>query len=287
MSTPATTSDAYHTDNPSETAVTPVIVLDPPDSGCTPDDSDSSVCISVPDSDNAPDSSIPNVCPPVPFTDDHALDTELDATSSATSRPATAASRPKSKQSQFFRSGWKTNRHWLLNVEGEGMYCQLCQKHDACPFDKTTWNTTPCTRMRLGSVKDHEDTDAHKTSVRKELQSSLTSVTQRMNPEISQNALEQAFCCLYFLCKQKIAHTTNYEPLLDLLVHMGVNIKARIRVGQNATYTSDKSIQDILYCLSESLETDILDEVRAARHFSVMFDESTDCSVVEQMVIHL
>ena len=71
------------------------------------------------------------------------------------------------------------------------------------------------------------------------------------NPPVSAKGMEQAFCCLYFLTKQKIAHTTNYEPLLDLVGLLGVHIKAKISIARNATYTSDKTIQKIVCIMSD------------------------------------
>ncbi len=44
-----------------------------------------------------------------------------------------------------------------------------------------------------------------------------------LNPTIPAKGIEQAFISLYFLAKRRIAHTTNFEPLLDLLALLGVN----------------------------------------------------------------
>ena len=105
-------------------------------------------------------------------------------------------------------------------------------------------------------------------------------------PDVPAHGLKQAFRCLYFLAKQRIAHTTNFEPLLDLMQLMGVPIKSDIRVAKNATYTSNKSIEDMIYCISEVIESKVLNELRESEHFSLMFDETTDCTVTEQLTIH-
>ena len=54
----------------------------------------------------------------------------------------------KNKRASFVDS-WKTNRDWLVYVEGQGMYCTVCQKANKRPFDRDTWNKTPATHMRL------------------------------------------------------------------------------------------------------------------------------------------
>ena len=70
------------------------------------------------------------------------------------------------------------------------------------------------------------------------------------------------------------------------VLSLSLDIKSQIRVGQNATYLSDKSIQGMLYSMSDILEFDILDDLKKSSHFSLMFDETTDISVNEQLVIH-
>ncbi|KAJ8033183.1 hypothetical protein HOLleu_23340 [Holothuria leucospilota] len=98
--------------------------------------------------------------------------------------------------------------------------------------------------------------------------------------------MEKAFASLYFLVQRRIAHTTNSEPLLDLLSFLGVNVKEQIRVAKNATYTSDKTVQEMLYVISEVLEDDTLKELASSDYFALMFNESSDCTNLEQLALH-
>ena len=91
---------------------------------------------------------------------------------------------------------------------------------------------------------------------------------------------------MYFLAKQQIPHTSNFEPLLDLLGLLGLTVKSDIHAAKNATYTSNKCIQDMLYWLSEVIQNRILNELRESNHFSLMFDETTDCTITEQLAVH-
>ena len=166
------------------------------------------------------------------------------------------------------------------------MYCRLCQKFDKRPFGRDTWNREPSVRFRLQSVKAHEQTVAHKDAIRMEAECKTTSdIAVVIHPEASLSEMSQVFAALYFLCKQRIAHTTNFEPILDLLGFLGNELKSKIRCGKNATYCSVKSIQENLQCMSEIIENDIIDKLRQSKHFSLLFDETTDCAVIEQMVI--
>ena len=109
---------------------------------------------------------------------------------------------------------------------------------------------------------------------------------ERFRPAIPGGEVCAALSCLYFLCKNNMACVTNFEPLLDLTTHLGLLIKDGIRVGINAHYTSPGAITEMLYALSGTIEKEVLDELRQSESYALMFDETTDCSVTEQMVIH-
>ena len=76
------------------------------------------------------------------------------------------APRKIKKRAASFVPSRKTNRPWLAYVEGQGMYCTVYQKAEKRPFDRDTWNKIPATRLRLESIKSHENCVAHKDAVR-------------------------------------------------------------------------------------------------------------------------
>ena len=167
------------------------------------------------------------------------------------------------------------------------MFCKLCRKYDKHSYGHDVWNKTPCTRLRLQSITSHENSSAHTDAVRLELSvQSSQNIVSDMNPVVPKNGIEKAFACLYFLAKQRIAHTTNFEPLLDLLELHGLKVKSEIQIARNATYTSCKSIQEMIFILSEVIEMNILTEMRESDHLALLFDETTDCSMTEQLAIH-
>ena len=102
-------------------------------------------------------------------------------------------------------------------IDSKVVFCRLCKKHDKRLFNCSIWNTKPCKRIRLQSITAHEQCAAHRDSVSLEaLLSAHGSIAGAVHPPVPSQGMEQAFSCLYFLCKQRIPHTTNYEPLLDL-----------------------------------------------------------------------
>lgn len=203
-------------------------------------------------------------------------------------RSASTSSSASSKQSRRFNPDWLGGRqHWLEYVRGRGMFCLLCRKYNKRPFNNDTWNSEPCARLRLQSVTSHERSAAHLDCIKLEAAAASTpKVAEAFNPPVPAQGMEQAFLCLYFLTKQRIAHTTNYEPLLDLAGFLGVDIKSKISIARNATYTSDKTIQEMVYVISEIIEREILNEMRESHHFALMLDETTDCTVTEQLALH-
>ena len=168
------------------------------------------------------------------------------------------------------------------------MLCRLCRKYNKRPFNRDTWNTHPCNRLRLQSIISREQCAAHRDSVKLEAESSVyANIASAFNPPIPSRVIEQAFSCLYFLTRQRIAHTTNYEPLLDLVGLLGVDIKSKISIARNATYMSDRTVQEMVFILSEVLEQQILSRMKESEHFALLFDETTDCTVTEQLAIHV
>ena len=155
-----------------------------------------------------------------------------------------------SKQSRQFHTEWVVGRgNWLrYDRKRQGMLCVLCQKHDRNRingrqrFNQDTWSKVPCKRLRLNNITWHEESAVHLESVKKERAALQADMAARINPALPAKGMEQAFYCLYFLAKNRIPHTTNFEPLLDLEGILGINIKDQISKARNALYTSDKVI---------------------------------------------
>jgi hypothetical protein len=53
---------------------------------------------------------------------------------------------------------------------------------------------------------------------------------------------------------------------------LGNDIIKQIRMARNATYTSEKTNQEMVFVTSEILENKILEDKRQSSHFSLLFD---------------
>lgn len=63
---------------------------------------------------------------------------------------------------------------------------------------------------------------------------------------VKKQALIGGMKCIYWLAKSEIAHTTNFESLLDLAVSLGSTYLTELHQGGNAKYTSHQSINELI-----------------------------------------
>ncbi|XP_006813061.1 zinc finger protein 862-like [Saccoglossus kowalevskii] len=192
------------------------------------------------------------------------------------------------KQSSGFRNEWVRGREaWLYCRYDEGMFCRLCQKFNKRPFDRDTWNVTACKRIRLSSIKDHEQISAHRDAVKREMTSATSqNIGEVIQPEVKKDAITSAFKVMHFLAKRRIPHTTNFEPVLNLLSQLGMSVKADLHVSKSVTYCSERSMHEMIIILSSVLEDKTINELKQSEFYSIMLDETTDVSVGEQLTLN-
>ena len=92
--------------------------------------------------------------------------------------------------------------------------------------------------------------------------------------------------CIYWLCKHNIPHTTNYASLLALAEDLGCKYFEDLRVGRNATYTSPQIAGEFLKVMDRMIEERVLEELRQSDTYSIMVDESSDISILKQLVCY-
>ena len=99
-------------------------------------------------------------------------------------------------------------------------------------------------------------------------------------------AIKALLRCTHFLARHHIAHTTNFSELVDLVVSCGEDLRLFIeRAGRNATYTSKNAVIDFIEAIGQWVEESLLKRLHQARYFSLMADECTDISTVEELSV--
>ena len=90
---------------------------------------------------------------------------------------------------------------------------------------------------------------------------------------VDENVFCDALRCIYFLCKNEIAHTTNFSGLKALCIQLGNETLPLLRKSGNTNYEA----------IGWTLEEQILCEVKNSPFYSVTLDEATDISVIKQL----
>ena len=99
-------------------------------------------------------------------------------------------------------------------------------------------------------------------------------------------AVTAAMKCLYWLAKNEVAHTTKYQPLLQLFQHLNCPFVESLGLGANATYTSEMIIQEFVTVMASQVEKETLCCFQDSPYVALMCNESTDISVLKQLVLY-
>ena len=198
------------------------------------------------------------------------------------------------KHKTGYLSSWETEYTWVYYCEGEGMYCKLCHKFNTRnrQNQSVVWNKEPCVTIRKDMLSRHERSVMHREALEQERACKMVrargGIKEALDKQVTlqRQALIAAMKCLYWLCKQEIAHTTNYEPLLSLVKNLGCTHLSALNVGGNAHYTSECIIQELVITLAQQIEDSQLHALRTSPFYGLMIDESTDVSITKQLVLY-
>ena len=108
--------------------------------------------------------------------------------------------------------------------------------------------------------------------------------------EIQKNrtAIKSLNRCTHFLARNHIAHTTNFDKLVDLVVACGgESLKTFLETaGKKAQYTSKLAVVEFFDAIGTWVEETLLKRLRQAPYYSIMADECTDVSIIEELSIY-
>jgi len=190
---------------------------------------------------------------------------------------------------------------WLVPTDG-GALCKTCISHYKCrslpkdhsgvfvtkPFNN--WKKSTGTTDKNNKLLKHSNSESHRTALSFEEHGYLMQTTARTVYSMvhAQSVEEQKtnldriadfIDAAYYLFKNEIAHTTNYNSLLALISRLdsGHIIQRFMDVSPlNATYTSHNRATEFLQAISDWLQTDLLSRIRSSPAIAILADESTD-----------
>ena len=186
---------------------------------------------------------------------------------------------------------WMSEYQWLKKVRvGKriGMICKLCQKHAVLPRSGSKiWTGEPCMQLRLDKVKQHAKSKMHGIAIFAEADTT-SRIHQALSDICSAEIKAAVGCCkcVYWLCKHEIEHTTTYPHLLELAQSLGCDYFKALNVGHNATDTSSQIVGEFLEVSDGMVIEEVLQDMLKSSSFSITVDESTDISVLKQLVIY-
>ena len=173
-----------------------------------------------------------------------------------------------------------------------GLLCSLCMKHKTDQRNHAgTWTSKRCACIRRDIINRHSKSAMHREAVEKEvlLKQSMRDrgIARAFEKQVTaqRNAVVGAMKIIYWLAKEEVAHTTKYKSLLDLSINLGCDYLKELNVADNATYRSRQIVGEFLQTISLEIEKNTLQKLSSSTYFSLMTDESTDISVLKQLVL--
>ena len=181
----------------------------------------------------------------------------------------------------------------LAFVEGKGMFCLLCRKHDCQnPQNKSAvFNKTPATRYRPATLKEHVGTplsshshpgkrkQQHQDAIYREMLQRTSFFQKQLDEErlYGDEGLVKAFTAFYFIAKEEMANS-KVLPLLKLLEVLGAR-----EIGTFG-HRSKGSLHEIFCTIGEVVLDQIIDQISDSGCVGLLCDDVTDIATLEQML---
>ena len=200
-----------------------------------------------------------------------------------------------------YNKKWEQQFPWLeYDEHTQGAFCRECKKHGKS-LQRTggAWITKPFTNWKkaVEKMRAHSKSDVHiqscQASVLAERATRQGTVIQQLQHVADEDRLKnrraiKAFIrCTHFLARQHIAHTTNFDKLVDLIIACGgQDIKKFLETAaRNASYTSKVAVVDFVDAIGTWVEESLLKRLCQAPFYSIMADECTDVTTIEELSI--
>ncbi|KAJ8040842.1 52 kDa repressor of the inhibitor of the protein kinase [Holothuria leucospilota] len=202
-----------------------------------------------------------------------------------------------------FNPEWKKENPWIKVVEN-GMVCSPCfeaYSNDANVIKKChgAWVTVPVSNWKKGKekIKSHRGSLLHRNAValleaKKQAEKQghvlqLASEGMSKQREENRTLIKKLLRVVYFLAKQRIAHFTNFEGAVELVVECGdAELQKHMSLAaKNATYISNQMIEEYVQALGTWLEGEILASLKESEFFCVLADETTDVATIEELSV--
>ena len=211
---------------------------------------------------------------------------------------------------------WLHTYSWLSYSESlNGGLCIPCVFHLKMNHNQVgKFVTSPMIKFKdaIADLRKHESTIYHKNSLEdnsrfiavmeNKKQSAIMQVNNYISKQIECNRAKlKSILDIIILCgRQNISlrghneystdpnsNLGNFNALLNLCMNSGNDILKEhlLMCNKNAKYTSKTTQNELIFECGEYIKERIIDDIKKAKYFSVLADETTDVSNTEQMAL--
>ena len=175
----------------------------------------------------------------------------------------------------------KMGYHWLVYVEGKGMFCVLCRKYNSAnPQNKTKkFNMDASVRYKRKTVEEHAHSAQHTASIESELLSRVSTFQIEINRrgKVREDVYHNAFLSLYWTAKEELPNC-KFVRLLKLLERLDLPDIDLFR------HRSAGAVREMLLLLGRTIKEKVLERATLANCYSMLCDEVSDISNKEQLI---
>ena len=187
---------------------------------------------------------------------------------------------PSTSKVHTFQQSWLNVWPWLNKGE-KGMTCDFCIAHGM-----SNTFTSGCINYRTSTLSRHAASTDHKTAIVARTSSQALKKTVEIAISKKEGAVISAIETVYWLSKVNIA-TLKYPSLLEFLEKQGCSVVKDLNSGKNATYKSRQIAEEMQQAIADTLQNDIIEDLKKAPFISIMTDESTDISVTGKLIFYV
>ena len=141
--------------------------------------------------------------------------------------------------------------------------------------------TEGCTDFQRSTLTRHASLDAHCRAI--EIGKSKGSILKSFQ-RVGESASDSLSCQLrsaYFMVKNNIALHI-YPELMELMKRNGCQ-----QVFQSGCYVSHDAVSDMVHCFSDSLNEDLLKQIKESKFIGILINESCDIAIFKKLILYI
>ena len=204
-----------------------------------------------------------------------------------------------SKKRMSFNSRLLNDFPWVRYDSIDGAFCTVCERWGKPPPQvRGTWVHEPFRAWKKSREKMQEHAKSnwhgeacllaseHERSQKEGTVAELIQSVSRRQRDENRMVLKKLLRCTYYLAKNRIAHTTNFADLVELVIACGADDLQRFvhdEVRRNAKYTSTTATTDFIAAIAHWVEEGLLQSLKESPYFTLMGDECTDVTTMEEL----